>query len=80
MTSQTTKRLLCLWKDCDGVFDDAAAFQEHVTNHGQQLNWQNHDHDTMEEEGQLAIKAELNEDKDKMANRTEIDERYRKLL
>jgi hypothetical protein len=73
MTSQITKRLICLWKDCDGVFEDAAAFQEHVSKHGQQLNCQNHD-DTMEDEP-LAKKAKLKEDKDEMANQVEIGKR-----
>jgi hypothetical protein len=69
----SSRRLICLWKGCDCVFNDAAAFQEHVTDHGQQLNWQNHD-DTKDEK-QLAVKAKWNEDKDEKANKTEIDER-----
>jgi hypothetical protein len=34
----------------------------------------------MEEEDPLAKKTKLNEDKDKMTNQTEIDERYRKFF
>jgi hypothetical protein len=72
MANETTKRLICLWKGCEGVFDEAATFQEHVTNHGKHLNWNNHD--TTREEGPLAKKAKLNEDEGEIANQTEIDE------
>jgi hypothetical protein len=71
MANEAIKRLNCLWKGCVSVFDDAAAFQEHVTKHGQQLNWDNHDN--MEEEEPLAKKAKLDENKNEMAN--QIDER-----
>jgi hypothetical protein len=79
MTSQIRKRLICLWKDCDGVFEDAAALQEHVTKHVQeqiQPNLENKDIDgTEEEKGPMAEKAKLNEEKDEIANLTDIGER-----
>ena len=30
MANQTAKKLICLWKGCDLVFDEETAFQEHV--------------------------------------------------
>jgi hypothetical protein len=78
MTNKITKRLICLWKDCDNVFEDADALQEHVINHVQEqmqtdLNKQREDgtEEQQEEDEPLAKKAKLNEKK--MTNGVDMD-------
>jgi hypothetical protein len=69
MSSQITKRLICLWKGCDElVFEEAVAFKMHVDKHIQeQMQMDNQKNDGTEEQQQedepLRKKAKLNEDK-----------------
>jgi hypothetical protein len=76
---------VCLWKDCELVLEDMAAFQEHViTKHAQQhqlqqqkqLNLVNQNDVGLKEEedhgGPMAKKAKMNEEEEsKMSKRGE---------
>jgi hypothetical protein len=41
MENQLTKRVICLWKGCDCVFEETGLFQEHLHKHGQEQMQQN---------------------------------------
>jgi hypothetical protein len=57
--------LICLWKGCEHKFEETAAFQKHIIQHGQeqvQLKVVNKTKDGIEEEAEpLAKRAKLNE-------------------
>jgi hypothetical protein len=81
MASQqmTTKRLICLCKGCDDVFEEAAAYKEHLDKHfheQMQTDLDNRRKDNTEEQQEedkpLAL-AKVNEDK--MANGVDIGRR-----
>jgi DNA-binding FrmR family transcriptional regulator len=76
-SQQTTKRLICVWKGCDDVFEEAAAFKEHIDKHIHELmqtdldnQWKNGTEEQQEEDKPL---AKVNEDK--MANGMDIGRR-----
>jgi hypothetical protein len=61
--------LICLWKGCEHVFEEADAFQQHILKHGQEqlelhLNKQKNDGTEGEEEENepIAKKAKINQD------------------
>jgi hypothetical protein len=58
--------LICLWKGCEHVFEEIAAFQEHVNKHvqqQQQLNLDNHKNvATKEEEEEERPIAKINQE------------------
>jgi hypothetical protein len=76
-SQQITKRLICVWEGCDDVFEEAAAFKEHVDKHFHELmqtDLGNQRKDGAEEQQQdepLAIT--MNEDK--MADGVDIGRR-----
>jgi hypothetical protein len=78
MASKITKRLICLWKDCDEVFEEEAAFKVHVDKHFHELmqtdldNQRNDGNEKQQEEEDEppTKKAKLNEDK--MTNAVDI--------
>jgi hypothetical protein len=78
-SQQITKRLICWFKGCDDVFEEAAAFKVHVDNHYHELmqtDLDNQGKDGTEEQQQdepLAKKAKL--DEGKMTNGVDIGKR-----
>jgi hypothetical protein len=64
MVNPISKLLICLWKGCECVFEEAGTFHEHITKHGQeqmQLNLDKNDGTGEEEDEEpLAKKMKLN--------------------
>jgi hypothetical protein len=71
MASQRTKKLICLWKGCDDVFEEEAAYKAHIDKHfHEQMQT---DLGNQLEDEPLPKKAKFNEDK--MANEVDIGSR-----